>query len=82
MAEPAGKMDHSQRVAPRRALDAFPPELPIETGSGSAEQAAAQGRIADVAAFLDKARTIMQSEHAVWIGIGRTAPTVGKMKWS
>ena len=75
-------MDHSQRVVPRRALNTFPPEVRIENGGRSAEQAAADGRIAHVAAFLDKARTFMQSGHAVWIGISRTSPTFGKMKWS
>lgn len=52
----------------------------IETGRARAEQAAAEGRIADVAAFLDEARTIMQSEHAIWIGINRVAPTFAKVK--
>lgn len=57
-------------------------ETLIETGRGAVDTAAAEGRVADVAAFLDEARTIMQSEHAVWIGINRVAPTFSKVKLS
>ena len=57
-------------------------ETLIETGRGAAETAAAEGHVADVAAFLDQARTILQSEHAVWIGINRVAPTFSKVKLS